>query len=41
MPLTYVGKFKFENPAIMEDKECKQTKQFLVMGQKQAISFCL
>ena len=28
MPLNYVEKFEFENPTIMEDKQCKQTKQF-------------
>ena len=26
--LIYVEKFGFENPAIMEDKQCKQTKRF-------------
>ena len=31
MTLTYAEKFEFENPAIMEDKQCKQTKWFLVM----------
>ena len=31
MSLIYVEKFEFENPAIMEDKQCKQTEQFSVM----------
>ena len=26
--LIYVEKFEFENPTIMEDKQCKQTKRF-------------
>ena len=29
--LIYAEKFEFENPAIMEDKQCKQTKRFSVM----------
>ena len=29
--LIYAEKFEFENPAIMEDKQCKQTKRFWVM----------
>ena len=29
--LIYVEKLEFENPAIMVDKQCKQTKQFSVM----------
>ena len=29
--LFYVRKFEFENPAIMEDKQCKQTERFSVM----------
>ena len=31
MSLIYAEKFEFENPAIMEDKQCKQTKRFSVM----------
>ena len=26
-------KFEFENPAIMQDKQCKQTKRFSVMAK--------
>ena len=26
-------KFEFENPAIMEDKQCKQTERFSVMAK--------
>ena len=29
--LIYAEKFEFENPAIMEDKQCKQTERFSVM----------
>ena len=29
--IIYVEKFEFENPAIMEDKQCKQTERFSVM----------
>ena len=29
--IIYVEKFEFENPAIMEDKQCKQTERFPVM----------
>ena len=29
--LIYVEKFEFENPAIMEDKQCKQMERFSVM----------
>ena len=31
--LIYADKFKFENPAIMEDKQCKQTERFSVMAK--------
>ena len=31
MSLIYAKKFEFENPAIMEDKQCKQTERFSVM----------
>ena len=31
MSLIYKEKFEFENPAIMEDKQCKQTERFSVM----------
>ena len=31
--LIYAEKFEFENPAIMEDKQCKQTERFKVMGK--------
>ena len=33
MSLIYAEKFEFENPAIMEDKQCKQTELFLVMAK--------
>ena len=29
--LIYAEKFELENPAIMEDKQCKQTERFSVM----------
>ena len=29
--LIYAEKFEFENRAIMEDKQCKQTERFSVM----------
>ena len=29
--LIYAKKFEFENPAIMEGKQCKQTERFSVM----------
>ena len=31
--LIYTEKFEFENPAIMEDKQCKQTERFSVTGK--------
>ena len=31
--LIYAEKFEFENPAIMEDKQCKQTERFSVMAK--------
>ena len=31
MSLIYAEKFKFKNPAIMEDKQRKQRKRFSVM----------
>ena len=31
--LIYVKKFELENPAIMEDKQCKWTKQYSVMAK--------
>ena len=31
--LTYAEKFGFENPAIMEEKQCKQTQWFSVMAK--------
>ena len=33
MSLIYVEKFEFENPAIMEDKQCKQMERFSVMAK--------
>ena len=30
--LIYAEKFEFENPAIVEDKQCKQMEQFSVMA---------
>ena len=32
--LIYAEKFEFENPAIMEDKKCKQTERFSVMTKE-------
>ena len=32
--LIYAEKFEFENPAIMEDKQCKQTERFSVMAKE-------
>ena len=32
--LIYAEKFEFENPAIMEDKQCKQMERFLAMANK-------
>ena len=32
--LIYAEKFEFENPAIMEAKQCKQTERFSVMAKK-------
>ena len=32
--LIYAEKFEFENPAIMEDKQCKQTERFSVMTKE-------
>ena len=29
--LIYAEKFEFENPAIVEDKQCKQTERFSIM----------
>ena len=29
----YAEKFEFENTALMEDKQCKQTEQFSVMAK--------
>ena len=31
--LIYSERFEFENPAIMEDKQCKQTERFSVMAK--------
>ena len=31
--LVYAEKFEFENPAIIEDKQCKQTDRFSVMAK--------
>ena len=31
--LIYAEKFEFENPAVMEDKQCKQTERFSVMAK--------
>ena len=33
-PLIYAEKFEFKNPAIMEDKQCKQMEQFLAMAKE-------
>ena len=32
--LIYVEKFEFENPAIMEDKQCKQMERFLIIAKE-------
>ena len=37
--LIYAEKFDFENPTIMEDKQCKQMKRFSEMAKK-VIIFC-
>ena len=39
-PLIYAEKFEFENPGIMEDKQCKQTERFSVMNKEQIIFCC-
>ena len=31
--LIYAENFQFENPVIMQDKQCKQTEQFSVMAK--------
>ena len=31
--LIYAEKFKFENPAIMEGKQCKETERFSVVAK--------
>ena len=31
--LIYVDKLEFENPTIMEEKQCKQVEQFLPMAK--------
>ena len=31
--LIYAEKFEFGNPAIMEDKQCKQTERYSVMAK--------
>ena len=33
MSLIYAGKIEFENPAIKEDKQCKQKERFSVMAK--------
>ena len=33
MSLIYYDKFELENPAIIEDKQCKQTEQLSVMAK--------
>ena len=33
MSLIYAEKFEFKNPAIMEDKQCKQMERFSVMAK--------
>ena len=33
MSLIYAAKFEFENPAIMKDKQCKQTERFSVTAK--------
>ena len=38
--LTYAEKFEFENPAIMENKQCKQMARFSAVMEKEAIIFC-
>ena len=32
--LIYAEKFEFENPAIMEDKQCKQMERFLIIAKE-------
>ena len=32
--LIYAEKFEFENPSIMEDKQCKQMEQFSAMAKE-------
>ena len=39
MSLIYAEKFEFENPAIMEVKQCEQTERFSVI-KKEEIIFC-
>ena len=34
MSLIYAEKFEFKNPAIMEDKQCKQTERFSVIAKR-------
>ena len=38
--LIYAEKFELENPAIMENKQCKQTERYSQKWQKEAIIFC-
>ena len=39
--LIYSEKFEFENPTIMEDKQCKQTERFSVMAKGGNFFLCL
>ena len=32
--LIYAEKFEFENPAIMKDRQCKQTKRYSVIAKR-------
>ena len=38
--LIYVEKFKFKNPVIQEDKQCKKMEQFSVMTKEEIIFYC-
>ena len=38
--LIYVKKFEFENPIIMEDKQCKTNGVILCNGKSKPIIFC-
>ena len=39
--LIYAVKFEFENPAILEDKQCKQTERYSIMAKESDCSLSL